>query len=247
MKKEVNKILITGGTSGIGREVLRKYDTLENEIFLITRKSFKEISSSLIDNAKFTIIQQDLSYPISEEVINQLDQEFNLFIHCAGMEYVKPLKYLTVKDINSLMHLHVYSFIELLKCIEKSKKKNDNYWTSVVSISSIASDSGGIGQTAYSLSKAALEAATMTLNKELSAKKIRLNVIKPGFVKTEMTLRWMDKIGLDEIQLNKIQLNGIPKPEDIVNLIDFLLSKESFFLSGKSINIDGGGIKNKFF
>ena len=87
------------------------------------------------------------------------------------MEYIKPLRYLTTKDIHSLMHLHVYSFIEILKCIEKSKKKTDDYWTSVVSLSSIASESGGIGQTAYSLSKAALEAATITLNKELSAKK----------------------------------------------------------------------------
>lgn len=247
MKSSENRILVTGGTSGIGREVLRKYDTPENEIYLITRKSSEEINSKLTTRAKLTVIQQDLQLPFSEEIINKLDQKFNLFIHCAGMEYIKPLKYLTTSDVNSLMHLHVYSFLELLKCIEKSKKKIDNYWTSVVSISSIASESGGIGQTAYSLSKAALEAATITLNKELSAKKIRLNVIKPGLVKTEMTLRWMDKIGLDEIQLNEIQLNGIPKPEDIVNLIDFLLSEESFFISGKIIPIDGGGIKNKLF
>ena len=62
-----------------------------------------------------------------------------------------------------------------------------------------------------------------------------------------MTLRWMNKIGLDEIKLEKVQINGIPKPVDIVNLINFLLSEESFFISGKSIQIDGGGIKNKFF
>lgn len=247
MKKSENKILITGGTSGIGREVLRKYDKSENEIFLISRKSFQEITPNLINRAKLTLIQQDLSSTISEEVKNKLHEDFNLFIHCAGMEYVKPLKYLTIENINSLMCLHVYSFIEILKCIEMYKKKSDNYWTSVVSISSIASDSGGIGQTAYSLSKAALEAATVTLNKELSAKKIRLNIVKPALVKTEMTTRWMDKVGLDENELKKIQLNGVPNAEDIMNLIDFLLSEKSFFISGKSILIDGGGIKNKFF
>ena len=247
MKKSKNKILVTGGTSGIGREVLRKFDTPENNIFLISRKNYSEINSNLIKSAKLNFIKQDLFLPLFEETKSKLNQKFNLFIHCAGMEYIKPLRYLTTKDIHSLMHLHVYSFIEILKCIEKSKKKTDDYWTSVVSLSSIASESGGIGQTAYSLSKAALEAATITLNKELSAKKIRLNVVKPALVKTEMTLRWMNKIGLDEIKLEKVQINGIPKPVDIVNLINFLLSEESFFISGKSIQIDGGGIKNKFF
>ena len=71
-------------------------------------------------------------------------------------------------------------------------------------------------------------------------------MLLPALVKTEMTLRWMNKIGLDEIKLEKVQINGIQKPVDIVNLINFLLSEESFFISEKYTN-RWWWYKNKFF
>ena len=66
MKKSKNKILVTGGTSGIGREVLRKFDTPENNIFLISRKNYSEITN-LIKSAKLNFIKQDLFLPLFEE------------------------------------------------------------------------------------------------------------------------------------------------------------------------------------
>jgi NAD(P)-dependent dehydrogenase (short-subunit alcohol dehydrogenase family) len=146
------------------------------------------------------------------------------------------------------MKIHVYSFVEILKYIEKNKSIDENYLTSIVAMSSIASQTGGIGQSMYSASKAGLEALVRVLSKELSNKKIRLNSIQPGIVNTEMTERWRRKIGISNVDdLNKLQLNGIAESSDIVSLILFLLSDNSKQISGTEIKIDGGGPINKYF
>lgn len=242
-------ILITGATSGIGRCLVDKLSCDQNHLVLIGRSAdrLSEIEGQL----KFscTTLAVDLAD------INQLSSQIQLlpnkidgFVHAAGVESVEPIKLVNYVKFDYIMRLHLYSFVEIVKYIDKCKKKTDTYDTSVVAISSIASSTGGVGQTMYSSSKAALEAATRVLCKELSSKSIRINSIKPGIVDTEMTRRWMRRIGLSDIsEVDRMQLNGTAKPEDVANLVAFLLSDESRHIVGAEINIDGGGPAGKIF
>ncbi len=242
-------IVITGATSGIGRSLVSKLDDDAHHLVLIGRSQEKltELAGQL--RVSTTVLAVNLfNVEGIAALAPQLPARIYGFVHAAGVESVEPIKLVTYEKFDRVMRLHVYSFVELLKIIEKNKKRTDDYSTSVVAVSSIASEGGGVGQTMYAASKAALEAAVRVLTKELAAKRIRINAIKPGIVDTEMTRRWMRKIGVADIaDVNAMQLNGIAQPGEIADLIAFLLSDQSQHIAGTQIKIDGGGSSGKVF
>lgn len=241
--------IITGPTSGIGKSLACELDSAGEKMILIARSNEK--LEDLKHNFKgehfyLTVDLTNIDELVS--VLKTLTFKIKGFIHCAGLESVIPIRQVSYQKFDYLMRLHIYSFVEIVKYIEKSKTIEDNYLTSIVAISSIASQTGGIGQSMYASSKAGLEALVRVLSKELSNKKIRSNSVQPGIVNTEMTDRWRRKIGISNVDdLNKLQLNGIAESSDIVSLILFLLSDNSKQISGTEIKIDGGGPINKYF
>jgi len=241
-------ILITGASSGIGKALVSLLDNSSNHLILIGRdkKKLVNLSNDLV--SKFTLIEFDL-----EDIDNiklllcQIPSVIDGFAHCAGIDSTLPLKNITYAKFEKSIKINMFSFIELMKLLAYSKS-NSNTWTNVVAISSIASHYGGVAQTIYSASKAALEAAVRVLSKELISKKIRINCVSPGLVNTEMTKRWMERIGIDDIDsLSKMQLSGIAEPIEIANIIDFLLSSKSSHIVGQNISVDGGGPKLSIF
>jgi short-subunit dehydrogenase len=245
----IKNYILTGATSGIGKAIAERLDSPNNHLILIGRSKEKldQLASKL--KASSLVIAIDLTdIELLSTISQKLPHQIDGYIHAAGVESVEPIKLVNYKKFDNIMRLHLYSFVEILKAIEKNKKKSDSYFTSVVVLSSVASDNGGIGQTMYASSKAALESAIRVLSKELAQKNIRINAIKPGIVNTEMTQRWMRRIGVDNIEdIQKMQLNGISEPSDIANLIEFLLSDISKHIVGTQIKIDGGGPSSKIF
>lgn len=242
-------IIITGATSGIGRTLAQTLDCEANHLILLGRshEKLKELAGRL--KRPSSALPVDLT---DLDQLSALREHFpsriHGFVHAAGVESVEPLKLITYKKFDYIMRLHLYSFMEILKAIDREKKKDDEYDTSVVAISSIASDSGGVGQTMYSASKAALEATVRILSKEMAPKRIRINAVRPGIVDTEMTARWMKRIGIDNIaEIERMHLNGVAKPDDVANLVAFLLSEKSRHIVGAHITIDGGGPSGKVF
>lgn len=235
-------IIVTGATSGIGLELVKKLNTKYKIIAIGRDKEKLDLLKKKIGN-HHVFVCIDLTDPnIISKNLSFIDEPIYGFVHCAGTESVMPLRFINNDKFIDIMNLHVFSFIEIVKLIDKKKSKNDVYKTSIISISSYASDNGGAMQTLYSSSKSAIEALSKPLSKELASKKIRINSIKPGLVDTEMTDRWRKRIGIqDKEDLSNLQLGGIANPNDIVELIDFLLSDKSEFIIGSAINIDGGG------
>lgn len=242
--------IITGATSGIGKSVILKLDSIGNHLILLARstENLKKISN-LLKFATFDLISVDLTELSFIDKLKEL-QITNIkgFIHCAGSESILPLRLISYDKFDKLMRLHVYSFVEIVKFIDKRKTQKDIYLTSIVGLSSIASHDGGVGQTIYSASKAALESVSRVLSKELVKKKIRLNTILPGLVDTEMTERWRKKIGIEnKDDLHQMQLNGLIDPKEVAELINYLLNDLSRHIVGTEIRIDGGGPLNKIF
>lgn len=242
-------IIITGASSGIGRALVNQLDCESNNLIIVGRSEANLAALAVQLGTSCTPVAIDLSdLEQLPALFAQLPQQIDGFVHAAGVESVEPVKLLSYMKFDYIMRLHLYSFVEIVKLIEKNKKKSDEYYTSVVAISSTASDSGGIGQTMYAASKAALEASVRVLSKELATKRIRINAIKPGIVDTEMTRRWMKRIGIeDAVEVEKMQLSGMAKPDEIANLIAFLLSDLSRHIVGTQIKIDGGGPSGKVF
>lgn len=241
--------VVTGATSGIGRALSTHLDFLGCRVLMVGRSKEKLDSVAKDLSANTTVFAIDLT--VTDQLWrleSVLPSRVDGFVHSAGIESVEPLNLVNYQKFDSVMRLHVYSFVEIMRLIALRKPRRADYTTSVVALSSIAAEAGGIGQTMYAASKAALDAVVRSLSKELANKKIRLNAIKPGIVDTEMTRRWMDRIGIDDIlDVEKMQVNGLAKPADIVNLILFLLSNFSQHITGAHIKIDGGGPSGKIF
>lgn len=236
-------IIITGATSGLGLALANSlYKTYT--LVLVGRSKDKLDTIKVDFGERHSYIQADLTKPdMLTKELKKINLKIDGFVHCAGAEVVAPIKFFSFEKFSESLNLNVYSFIEVVKYIASSKKYSDEYLTSVVTLSSIASDNGGAMQGIYSASKAALEALALPLSRELVKKKIRVNTVKPGLIDNNMTQRWANKVGVEDY--TKLELSGPSSQEDVIELLKFLLSDKSKHIVGTSIRIDGGGALTK--
>ena len=248
MKDFIEKnIVVTGCTSGIGLEMVKVLDSEGVNVFAIARNEDKltKVLGQLRFPERHSAIIIDLKEVESIGGSASLfPEKVHGFVHAAGVESVIPLRNLSYHMMDQIMKVNFYSFLEIVKIIAKQKKVTDDFLTSILAISSIASGSGSKGQTLYSSSKASLEAASVTLSKEFSRKLIRFNTVKPGLVLTEMTTRWMRTAGHSDVsEVSQLQLSGLATVSDVTNVLKFMLSDDSKHIVGTSISLDGGGPK----
>ena len=110
-----------------------------------------------------------------------------------------------------------------------------NRFGRIVNIASVSGVKGTAGQTNYSAAKGALVAATKALAQEVAKRKITVNAVAPGFIKSDMTAE------LDEKELkNLIPINRFGEPEEVAHAVSFLVSKKASYITGEVININGG-------
>ena len=108
----------------------------------------------------------------------------------------------------------------------------------IINIASVVGVTGNAGQTNYAASKAGIIGFTKSLAKEVASRNILVNAVAPGFIQTDMTAVLKDEIKEDIA--NKIPLKRLGNSEDVANVVKFLASEESSYITGQVINVDGG-------
>jgi len=238
-------IIVTGASSGIGKGIAIFLSKLGADIIMIARNEgrLKETLDELAPgNHSYYLL--DLSN--LEEVGKAIDnicsngRKLNGLVHSAGISRTIPLQHLKLTDLNSIMCINFYSFVELVKHF--SKRKNNDNGGSIVAISSISSKVGARGLAAYCASKGALESAIRPMALELAAKNIRINSIAPGMIATQIYdgLKELVNNNNFESDLRKRQFMGLGSPDDVAYATAFLLSDASKFITGTSLTVDGG-------
>ncbi|MEG0736127.1 MAG: SDR family oxidoreductase, partial [Longicatena sp.] len=166
--------------------------------------------------------------------------KLNGFVHCAGRPYVAPLKVLDENKALDIYKLNSYAAIELAKCIVNKKVYAGEYG-SIVLISSVYGVVGSAANVGYAMTKGAIQSITKALAIELASKKIRVNCIVPGFVKTEMAdeIHSMFPTEYQET-IEKMHPLGWGCPDDIAAGIAYLFSDMSKWVTGSILTIDGG-------
>lgn len=242
-------ILVTGASSGIGRETSILLSKLGAKVIMIARREEKlKETLSALDGEDHKYYCYDLhNVDGIENLVKQIILEngsLDGFVHSAGISSYRPLAMMKPCFIKEVMEINFYSFIELVRCI--SKKKNFNEGMSIVGISSISSQQGNQSKTAYCASKAAMDAAIRCMAKELAPKKIRVNSVVPALIKTDLFNVFLDK-GADSEDAQNVmarQYLGIGEPIDVANIVAYLLSGASKFITGTSIAVDGGRLSS---
>lgn len=242
---EGKNILVTGASSGIGRECSILMSNLGARIILVGRDydNLNETKNNLKKN-KHCIVELDVNtFDQYEAKISEAVTEIgkiNGFIHSAGIELTSPLRAMNSDKYNHLFSVNTFSAFEFSRILSKQKYL-DEYGASFVFISSVTGKLGVSGKLAYCSSKGALISGAKALALELAKKNIRVNTVLPGIVNTRMVNRMRSE--LPEESFSEILNNhplGFGEPIDVANLCAFLVSDLSRWITGSEYVIDGG-------
>jgi NAD(P)-dependent dehydrogenase (short-subunit alcohol dehydrogenase family) len=239
--------LITGASSGIGREIAKGLSR-EHRLILNGRdeKRLEETRQACTSPERHVVWPQALD-KVAElqtsftDVLGRHEVRVDNFVHCAGTLKTLPLRSIDVANAVETLNTNFTSAFVLMNALVK-KKVNDGTLKAVVFVSSIASQFGAKGLSIYAASKGALDALMKSLAIEL-APDVRVNSILPGAIQTEMTKDIFAKPEVQERFKRDYPL-GVGETQDIVNAVEFLLSDKARWITGQQLILDGGRTVN---
>ncbi len=237
---EGKKALITGASGGIGKEIAKVLIKHNAEVCVSGRNLDELNALKELLGEKCYIATCDLSKKDEIiELINKTDEllgHIDIFINNAGITKDNIFLRMSENEWEDVLNVNLNSAFSILKLITKGMIKRR--YGRIINISSVVGVTGGAGQANYSASKAGLIGLTKSLSQEVATRNITVNCIAPGFIETPMTEKLDDK--RKDAILNSIPMNRIGTPKDLSSAIIFLASKESSYITGQTLHINGG-------
>ena len=237
--------IITGASRGIGRGIAEKFalsgchvaftylssdekaKQLENELkaFGVEAKGYKS------DAAKF-----DSAEKLIADVLKYFGGRIDVVVNNAGITKDNLLMRMTEEMWDDVVNINMKSVFNMTKAVQRTMLKQRE--GSIINLSSVVGVKGNAGQSNYAASKAGILGFTRSIALELGSRNIRCNAIAPGFIETEMT----GKLPEDMVQQwrDAIPLKRGGTPDDVANLALFLASDMSGYITGQTVNVDGG-------
>jgi len=240
-----NKIaIVTGGATGIGRAISLKLASLGATVIVNYNSSSKE-AENLVTEIKalgkdaYYVQANVANFSEAEKLINFAVEKFNrldILVNNAGVTADTLILRMKEEEFDRVINVNLKGTWNCSKHAAKVMAKQRD--GKIVNIASVVGLIGNIGQTNYAASKAGIIGLTKSLARELAKRNVNCNVVAPGFIETKMT-----KVLPEEIKqeyLKNIPLERLGKPEDIANLVAFLVSDLASYITGQVINCDGG-------
>ena len=243
MLKDKN-VIITGATRGIGREIALTLAKNGANIAINYRNFNSELEALINEIKSFGVdvlaIKCDVS--VSDDVDNfvkEVKSHFKIIdvlVNNAGITKdglilrMKEEDFDDVLDVNLKGTFNTTKFVSSIMVRQKCGK--------IINISSVVGISGNSGQCNYAASKAGVIGFSKSVARELSSRNINVNVIAPGYINTDMTKNLPDKI--KEEVIKSIPMKRIGEPKEVANLVLFLSSNLSDYITGQVIRVDGG-------
>ena len=242
--EERKVVLVTGGSRGIGREVAEVYaengyDVVINYVSDKTdvegiKKEFEE------KGVKCLLVKADVSK--AEDVDNMVEEAIKQFgkidvlVNNAGITRDILLMRMSEEDFDKVIEINLKGTYLVTKAVTKYMMKKRQ--GSIINLASVVGVVGNAGQTNYAASKAGIIGFTKSVAKELASRNIRANAVAPGFIETDMTSILSDSV--KENISTQIPLKRMGTAREVAEVIYFLGSGKSSYITGQVINIDGG-------
>ena len=242
--EERKTVLVTGASRGIGKEVALKYaengyDVVIN--YVSSKTDVKALENEFKEKGVDSlIIKADVSK--QEEVQELVDKAIEKFgkidvlVNNAGITKDNLLMRMSEEEFDKVIEINLKGTYLVTKAVTKYMMKKRS--GSIINLSSVVGVAGNAGQCNYSASKAGIIGFTKSVAKELASRNIRANAVAPGFIETDMTNVLSDSV--KESIHNQIPLKRMGKAKEVAELIYFLGSEKSSYITGQVINIDGG-------
>lgn len=235
--------LVTGGSRGIGKAIcLRLADMGYNIIINYTSNDEEAIKTQELIKAKGVdaiLMKFDVSITAEADahvetwIENNKDKVITVLVNNAGIRKDNIMVFISPEDWKRVLSITVDGFYNVTRHVVKSmltKRKGR-----IVNIVSLSGLKGMPGQTNYSASKGAVIAATKALAQEVGKRGITVNAVAPGFIKTDMT----QDINEDDYK-KMVPMNRFGEPEEVAGVVAFLVGKDSSYVTGQVISVNGG-------
>ena len=235
-------VLITGATRGIGKAILEAFN---DDYLIIGTGTSEESLSSITENLKLLKIEgkafkldlndrqsiKDLSVSLDKKEIYP-----DILINNAGITRDNIMLRMQEDEWDDVINIHLNGQYLLIKSFLKKMVKNR--WGRIINISSTSAALGNKGQANYAAAKAGIEAMSRSLARELGSRNINVNCVAPGFIETDMT-KEISK-GNEDFFASQIPLGRLGKSSEIAEVVYFLASDQSNYITGQTLHVNGG-------
>ena len=236
--------IITGASRGIGKGIATVFAQQGANVAFTYSASIEaakaleaelQVHGTIVKGYKSNAANFNDSQKLAEDVLADFGN-IDILVNNAGITKDNLLMRMGEADFDKVIEVNLKSVFNMTKAVQRTMLKQRK--GSIINMSSVVGVKGNAGQTNYAASKAGIIGFSKSVALELGSRNIRSNVIAPGFIETEMTAK------LDEVTVAGWRA-GIPlkrggSPEDIANACVFLASDLSSYITGQTINVDGG-------
>lgn len=236
--------LITGATRGIGKAIALELADQGYDIAINYRTANEELEKLKNEietkGVQCVLVYGDVSkFEDCENIVKNVTEKLekiDVLVNNAGITRDTLLMRMKKEDFESVIDTNLVGTFNVTKNVISHMLKAR--YGRIINISSVVGVSGNAGQTNYAASKAGIIGFTKSLAKEVASRNILVNAVAPGFIETGMTDVLKDEIKQD-IEKN-IPLKRIGTPQDVANVVKFLASEDSSYITGQVLHVDGG-------
>ena len=226
----MNKIIIVGGSRGIGKEIIN--DLVDDNLIINLSRNKPELTHTNLTHYNVDVLSSDL--PDLEDVSS--------VIYCPGSINLKPIGRISLDEFREDFEINVVGAVKIIQKYLPILKKSNN--ASILLFSTVATKLGMPYHSTVAASKSAIDGLVKTLGAEL-APKIRVNAIAPTITKTDLASKLLRNEKVIENMIERHPLKKILMPEEVSKMAKFLISKNASSISGQIFNLDAGIVSFK--
>jgi 3-oxoacyl-[acyl-carrier protein] reductase len=236
--------IVTGGARGIGKSIAMTLAAAGANIVINYTRSSKEAEDVVEEAKKLGVsalaVKADVSNNdeienLVKEVLNQFGS-IDILVNNAGITRDNLLIRMSEEDFQAVIDINLKGAFICTKHVSKVMMKQRT--GKIINIASVVGVMGNAGQSNYAASKAGLIGFTKSIAKELAKRNVNVNAVAPGYIETDMTATLPEKV--KEAFMINIPMARGGSPQDVADVVLFLSSKYSDYITGQVINIDGG-------
>ena len=236
--------IVTGGSRGIGKAIAKVFAQHGANVAFTYNSSVESANSLEKELNNYGVIVKSYQsnaadHKESQDLVENVLRDFgsiDVLVNNAGVTKDNLLMRMGEEDFDKVIEVNLKSVFNMTKAVQRTMLKQRK--GSIINMSSVVGLKGNAGQSNYAASKAGIIGFSKSIALELGSRNIRSNVIAPGFIETEMTAK-LDEKTVD-VWRNSIPLKRGGFPEDIANACVFLASDLSAYVTGQTLNVDGG-------